>query len=154
MLKKFFVLALCAVFMLAMGCTNYSANSYSGDQVRAAQNVQHGTVTLVNPVDLEEKDGGGLGTVAGGVAGGVIGNLFGAGKGRTLATVAGAALGAGAGYLGGKAATKQKGLEIEVQLDSGKSISIVQAADVVFVPGDRVRVLTSTSDGSARVVKE
>ena len=76
--------------------------------------------------------------------------MFGHGRGRTLATIAGAALGAGAGYAGEKAVTKQNGLEIEVRLESGQILSIVQGADQSFAPGERVRVLRGV-DGTSRV---
>ena len=46
--------------------------------------------------------------------------------------------------------TRQPGLEITVRLDSGRMISVTQAADEPFYRGDRVRLLTS-DDGTARV---
>ena len=93
-----------------------------------------------------------VGTVGGGVVGGVLGNMVGGGRGKTLATIAGAALGAAGGYAGEKALTKQNGLEITVELENGQQLSIVQAADQQFSPGERVRVLRG-SDGSARVTR-
>ena len=83
---------------------------------------------------------------------GVLGNMVGGGRGKTLATIAGAALGAAGGYAGEKALTKQNGLEITVELENGQQLSIVQAADQQFSPGERVRVLRG-SDGSARVTR-
>ncbi|MFR5645440.1 MAG: glycine zipper 2TM domain-containing protein [Bilophila wadsworthia] len=85
-------------------------------------------------------------------SGGVLGNMVGGGRGKTLATIAGAALGAAGGYAGEKALTKQNGLEITVELENGQQLSIVQAADQQFSPGERVRVLRG-SDGSARVTR-
>ena len=82
-----------------------------------------------------------VGTVGGGVVGGVLGNMVGGGRGKTLATIAGAALGAAGGYAGEKALTKQNGLEITVELENGQQLSIVQAADQQFSPGERVREL-------------
>ena len=127
-------------------------NTYSGSQVRSAQTVQYGTVVSVQPVTLEEDRPAVLGTVGGGVVGGVLGNMVGGGRGKTLATIAGAALGAAGGYAGEKALTKQNGLEITVELENGQQLSIVQAADQQFSPGERVRVLRG-SDGSARVTR-
>ena len=103
-------------------------------------------------VTLEEDRPAVLGTVGGGVVGGVLGNMVGGGRGKTLATIAGAALGAAGGYAGEKALTKQNGLEITVELENGQQLSIVQAADQQFSPGERVRVLRG-SDGSARVTR-
>lgn len=154
MLKiKHVAVCMLALAMLSAGCTNYSGNtSYSGSQVRSAQTVQYGTVVSVQPVTLEEDRPAVLGTVGGGVVGGVLGNMVGGGRGKTLATIAGAALGAAGGYAGEKALTKQNGLEITVELENGQQLSIVQAADQQFSPGERVRVLRG-SDGSARVTR-
>lgn len=149
---KYVSVSLLAVVLLAAGCTNYSANTYSGSQVRSAQTVEYGTVESVMPVTLEEDRAPVLGTAAGGVVGGLVGNMFGGGNGRTLATIAGAALGAGAGYAGEKAITKQSGLEIMVRLENGQMLSIVQAADQSFAPGERVRVLRGR-DGTSRVTR-
>ena len=149
MLKyKHVAVCLLVLAMLGAGCTNYSGNAYSGGQVRSAQTVQYGTVVSVQPVTLEEDRPAVVGTVGGGV----LGNMVGGGRGRTLATIAGAALGAAGGYAGEKALTKQNGLEITVELENGQQLSIVQAADQQFSPGERVRVLRG-SDGSARVAR-
>ena len=149
MLKiKHVAVCMLALAMLSAGCTNYSGNTYSGSQVRSAQTVQYGTVVSVQSVTLEEDRPAVLGTVGGGVVGGVLGNMVGGGRGKTLATIAGAALGAA----GEKALTKQNGLEITVELENGQQLSIVQAADQQFSPGERVRVLRG-SDGSARVTR-
>ena len=153
MLKiKHVAVCMLALAMLSAGCTNYSGNTYSDSQVRSAQTVQYGTVVSVQPVTLEEDRPAVLGTVGGGVVGGVLGNMVGGGRGKTLATIAGAALGAAGGYAGEKALTKQNGLEITVELENGQQLSIVQAADQQFSPGERVRVLRG-SDGSARVTR-
>ena len=141
MLKiKHVAVCMLALAMLSAGCTNYSGNTYSGSQVRSAQTVQYGTVVSVQSVTLEEDRPA------------VLGNMVGGGRGKTLATIAGAALGAAGGYAGEKALTKQNGLEITVELENGQQLSIVQAADQQFSPGERVRVLRG-SDGSARVTR-
>ena len=65
----------------------------------------------------------------------------------------GAALGAVLGGLGGAAveetATRNKGVEITVKLDSGRLIAVTQSADETFRVGDRVRVLSG--GGTTRV---
>jgi outer membrane lipoprotein SlyB len=48
--------------------------------------------------------------------------------------------------------TRQRGLEITVLLDNGRTMAVTQAADASFVAGDRVRVLTDRY-GTARVVR-
>ncbi len=142
---------LLSIALLAVtGCTNISGNAYSSGQTRSAQTVQYGTVKSVHEVEVEGGSNGALGAVGGGVAGGVLGNLLGGGSGHTVGAVLGALGGAGLGYAGEKAVTRQTGLEIEVALDNGQIISVVQGNDQPFATGDRVRVLRG-SDGSSRV---
>lgn len=50
----------------------------------------------------------------------------------------------------GMLSPKQMGLEVFVRLDNGADVTVVQAADVAFRPGDRVRVMQG-HDGAARV---
>ena len=50
----------------------------------------------------------------------------------------------------GMLSPKQVGMELLVRLDSGEDMTVVQAADVAFRPGDRVRVMRG-HDGSTRV---
>lgn len=153
MLKiKHVAVCMLALAMLSAGCTNYSGNTYSGSQVRSAQTVQYGTVVSVQPVTLEEDrsrrpwDSGRRRR---------RGRARQYGWWRTREDAGdyrGAALGAAGGYAGEKALTKQNGLEITVELENGQQLSIVQAADQQFSPGERVRVLRG-SDGSARVTR-
>jgi outer membrane lipoprotein SlyB len=69
---------------------------------------------------------------------------------RTVGALAGAIIGGMAGAAAEEGITRQDGLEITVRLDSGRTIAVVQAADVQFRPGDRVRVLYGR-DGTTRV---
>lgn len=133
--------SLLMALLILSGCSNYSGRSYSGAEARTAQTVDYGTVVSVQEVSIEEDNAGTLGTLGGGVVGGVLGSLVGHGRGRTLATLGGALAGAGLGYAGTKAATTQTALEITVRLDSGQEISVVQGKDVMFAPGEKVRVL-------------
>jgi len=75
--------------------------------------------------------------------------------GRGNGSIAGAVLGAVAGCLAGSAVeegvTRQKGLEITVRLDSGRTIAVTQGADEYFRPGERVRVLSE--GGTTRVTR-
>ncbi len=147
----------CVIFLIIMavacsGCANYSGNTYSGNEARSAQVVKHGTVVSVKEVNIEESSGGILGAAGGGVVGGILGNMIGHGRGRTLATLAGALGGVGLGYAAGKAATNKNGLEITVRLDNGQEISVVQGADQTFAPGEAVRILYG-ANGAARVTR-
>jgi len=50
----------------------------------------------------------------------------------------------------GMLSPRQAGVELRVRLDSGADMTVVQAADVAFRPGDRVRVMQG-HDGATRV---
>jgi outer membrane lipoprotein SlyB len=139
------------VFTSFTGCApGRGGTVYTRDQARVTHDVTFGTVRQIDPVTIEGTRSG-MGVLGGALVGGVLGSLVGSGRGRTLATVGGALGGAAVGAGGEEAATRRDALEITVELDNGKLISIVQEPDEVPIrPGDRVRVLTAR-DGSARV---
>ncbi|MDT8444893.1 MAG: hypothetical protein RQ722_11400, partial [Desulfuromonadales bacterium] len=60
---------------------------------------------------------------------------------RGIATAGGAILGGLAGSAIEKGATTVAGLELEVELDNGELILVVQENDGVYRVGDRVRVI-------------
>jgi outer membrane lipoprotein SlyB len=151
MKAKHFITFLAVAALLAGCASSNSSEVYSRDQVRRTQTVRLGTVEFVKNVQIEGTKSA-VGTVGGGVAGGVIGSTMGAGKGAVLATLGGAALGAVGGAVAEEKLTKKAGLEITVKLDGGSSIAVVQEADIPFVVGERVRVLTDPN-GTARVTK-
>jgi outer membrane lipoprotein SlyB len=140
------------VAFVATGCaSSMSGSTYSRDQAQKVQTVHEGEVIMVRQVQIEGTKSG-LGGVAGGLMGSVLGSTIGGGSGKLVAAVAGGIAGAGAGAAIEEGATRQKGLEITVQLDNGETVSIVQAADEKFDEGDMVRVLRRP-DGSARVIQ-
>ncbi len=126
-----------------------SGNVYSRDQARVAHSVYYGTILRVEEVTLEGTNTG-AGTLAGGAMGGALGSAVGGGSGRTIATVGGAILGGIAGTAAEKGMTTQVGVELEVELDNGELLAIVQEKDAIYNVGDRVRVLRD-SRGAARV---
>ncbi|MFP4602490.1 MAG: glycine zipper 2TM domain-containing protein [Halochromatium sp.] len=145
-------LAALTMVTLLSGCAaSMSASDYSREQARSAQNVQSGIVQSVREVRIEGTKSG-IGTLAGGAIGGVLGNQIGAGTGRTLATIGAGLAGAAAGSAVEEGTTRQRGLEVTVRLDNGRTVAVTQAADVSLVPGDRVRVLTDRY-GTARIVR-
>ena len=135
---------------LVTGCaSSRSGKVYSRDQARTAQSVYYGTVLRVEEVTIEGTQSG-VGAVSGGVLGGVVGNAIGGGSGRVIATAAGAVGGMLAGAATEKAVTNKKALEIEVELDDGRLMVVVQEDDSQYVVGDRIRMI-SGSDGTWRV---
>ncbi len=137
---------------LLAGCaSSKSGEVYSRDEARQVMTIQLGVVEFVKEVKVEGSKSG-LGTAGGAIIGGVAGSTIGGGKGSTLAALGGAVLGGIAGNVAEEKLTNFNGLELTVKLDSGKAIATVQANDVMFAVGDRVRVLTTRS-GTTRVEK-
>lgn len=116
-----------------------------------AQQVFFGSITAIRSVNIQGNRLGG--TLIGAGAGGLIGNQIGSGSGRTAATVGGAVVGGAVGSHAGQAMTSRQGLEIDVQLDKGSRISVVQEVNPreSFAPGDRVRVVSG--GGRTRVTQ-
>lgn len=134
------------------GCvSSRSGIIVSRKHARQAQFVENGTVESVKEVMIEGTKTP-VGTAVGGVVGGVLGNQVGSGSGKTVATVLGALAGAAAGTAAEEGLTRKKGLEIVVRKDNGQIIAVVQEADILFAPGDRVRIITA-NDGTTRVSK-
>ncbi len=143
---------LLAMVAFMTGCaSSRSGEVYSRDQARQAQILEYATVVSVKEVTIEGTKTA-LGTAAGGVAGGVLGSTVGGGRGSTVATVIGALAGAAVGTAAEEGATRKPGLEIVVKKDDGPTIVVVQEADVMMAPGDRVKVITA-ADGTTRVSK-
>jgi outer membrane lipoprotein SlyB len=143
------VMVLAGGLMLS-GCpASMSGGAYSRDQARQAQDVQLGYVESVRQVMIEGTKSG-VGTLGGAALGGVAGSTIGQGRGQVAGAIGGAVVGGLVGSAIEENATRQPGLEITVRLDSGRMVSVTQAADQPFYRGDRVRVLTSY-DGTARV---
>lgn len=137
-------------FLLA-GCMaeSQSGKVYTRDQARTSQSVNYGTILRVEPVTIEGTQTG-AGTLAGGAMGGALGSAVGGGSGRVISTVGGAIIGGIAGSATEKGVTKVQGVEIEVELDNGELLVVVQENDAVYKVGDRVRILRD-SKGTTRV---
>lgn len=149
---KCIVCIMTAIMLTMAGCASSSSNVYTDEQTMQAHTVDTGTVASAKAVIIQDSDPPVVGGAIGGVSGGVLGSTIGGGSGQDVATIAGALAGAVIGAaIEHKAGTKN-GLEIVVNLDSGRTIVVVQEADVPMVPGDRVRVLTAP-DGTTRVSK-
>ena len=136
--------------LLLTGCMESRAgNVYTRDQARTSQSVNYGTILRVELVTIEGSQSG-AGTLAGGAMGGVLGSAVGSGSGRAIATVGGAILGGAAGAAAEKGLTTAQGVELEVELDNGELLVVVQENDAVYRVGDRVRVLRDNK-GTTRI---
>ncbi len=150
--KTIIIFLMAVIIAHITGCaSSRSGQVYSRDHARQAQTVENGTIESVKEVQIEGTKTP-IGTAAGGVAGGVVGSTMGGGSGKKIATVIGALAGAAAGSMAEEGITRKPGLEIIVNKDGGQSIVVVQEADVIFAPGDRVRIITA-ADGTTRVSK-
>jgi outer membrane lipoprotein SlyB len=145
------IIAIATLPLLFVSCAQdtLTGDTYSRGEVGSAQTVRTGRITSIRYVKIE--GGTGAGTILGGVAGGILGNQIGSGAGRGVATVAGVGLGAAVGSHAQQAIDSRQGIEIQVRLDGGGSISITQQVNPreSFSQGDRVRVLYN--GGRARV---
>lgn len=141
---KNYRLMLVAISALMLGaCASQSGSSYERSQTRGEQSVRLGVVESVRKVSIEGTKSG-VGAVAGAAVGGLGGSEVGSGKGSTVGAVVGAVLGGVAGNAIENATTRQDGLEITVKLDNGQLIAVTQAADEVFRPGERVRIVSGS----------
>lgn len=145
------VLTVAGLTLLSGCASSLSSDAYTRDSARQMQTVYYGTVQSVRSVRIEGTKTP-IGAGAGAVAGGILGSGVGGGTGRSLATVGGAVLGGVAGSAAEEGITRQRGYEISVRLDNGRDISVVQAADIAFQPGERVRVVEGR-DGTTRVTR-
>ena len=137
-------LILIAIAALMLGaCASQSGSSYERSQTRGEQSVRLGVVVSFRNFTIEGTKSG-VGAVAGAAVGGIGGSSVGGGKGSTVGAVVGAVLGGLAGNAIEDSTTKQAGIEITVKLDNGQLTAITQAADEVFRPGERVRILSGS----------
>jgi len=130
------------VGLLVSGCASgLGSKDYERRQARTVQDVQLGVVEYIREVLLEGTKSG-IGAVAGGAVGGIAGGELGRGRGSAVGSILGAVAGGVAGAAIEEGATRQKGLEITVRLESGRLIAVTQAADEEFKVGERVRILS------------
>ncbi|RME39661.1 MAG: glycine zipper 2TM domain-containing protein [Deltaproteobacteria bacterium] len=149
-LSRLSLLAILLLLLPLAACApSTSGKVYSRDQARVSHSVYYGTILRAEPVTIEGTQTG-AGTLAGGALGGVAGHSIGGGHGQGLATIGGAIAGAIAGSVIEKKATTVPGVELEVELDNGELIVVVQEADDEYKVGDRVRVIKDAR-GTTRV---
>ncbi len=132
--------------------SHYSNNStYKPSQFHQLQTIQYGEITGLNSVPISNKDGT-VATVVGGITGLAIGNLFGSGRGKKAATIVGGLGGALLGNRWAKSRQRQHGVEINIRLDNGSQVSLLQDSGESFRVGQRVKLIQQ-SNGNARVTR-
>jgi outer membrane lipoprotein SlyB len=137
------LLVLIAATALALaGCASSKSGSvYSREDARREATVRQGVVESVRSVMIEGTKSP-VGAVAGGAVGGIGGSQIGHGAGSAAGAVVGAVAGGVLGAAAEEGLTRREGVEITVRLDNGELRAIVQEADEVFKPGERVRLLS------------
>jgi outer membrane lipoprotein SlyB len=148
MRSKLLIILAAAAVTLA-GCpASKSGSVYSRDEARREATVRQGVVESVRHVTIEGTKTP-VGPVAGGAVGGIAGSTIGTGRTAAAGAVVGAVAGGALGATAEEGLTRREGLEITVRLDNGELRAIVQEADEVFKPGERVRLLSVS--GQTRV---
>jgi outer membrane lipoprotein SlyB len=84
--------------------------------------------------------GGAIGIIGGGVAGALLGNQVGGGRGKDIATIAGAAGGAYAGHKVEENLRSTKIWSVKVRLDSGEERTLELDHDPGLASGDLVKI--------------
>ena len=125
---------------IALALPACGGKRYSDGNLRESQAVRYGVVVDVTEVMVEE-DPSLVGPAVGLAAGGLIGSAFGAGTGRTLFILGGAALGADVGGGIDYRTRRYKALQLTMELDNGNILMVVQGYDELFVRGDEVRII-------------
>lgn len=138
--SRWLLLALAAA--LLGGCASgLGGGTYERGEARRTMEVEMATVESVRYVRLEGTKSP-VGTVAGAAVGGIAGSGVGGGSGRSIAMVLGAVAGGMAGSAIEEGVTRERGVEVTVQLDSGRLIAVVQEDQGEnFAPGERVRLV-------------
>lgn len=138
---------------LAGGCTpRVGGSDYAVSGAQGSYDVEYGTVVSFRHVRINDENSGKelIGAGRRGVLGGVLGNAIGGGSGRTIATVVGALGGAALGAAGANNIGNQTGVEVVVRLDSGRTLAVVQGADMTFTPGQHVMVMRGNGHNARR----
>jgi outer membrane lipoprotein SlyB len=98
-----------------------------------------GTVTSTKSYKVKGQ-GTGVGAVTGGILGGVVGHQVGGGRGKDVATVAGAAGGAYLGHQTERNVKASMRYQVVVKLESGQTRTFTYRSPTSYRIGDRIKV--------------
>lgn len=133
-------LALIAAFAAA-GAAPLAAQAAPNHHASASAQCQNcGTVVSTRTYQRAAESASGVGAAGGAVVGGLLGNQIGSGRGRTLATIAGAV---GGGYAGNRVERNMHPVtytEVRVKMANGGHRSFTEQGRPRFANGDHVRV--------------
>lgn len=134
--------------LILLGCANtshLSGDVHSASVSGRVQQVYYGTLISARAVQIQSGDENNtMGFLTGGVLGGMTGNTMGGGSGRRLTTASGAIAGGLTGQTAQARMNRVQGIELEIRLDSGNNIVVVQRQGPSrFSVGQRVAIATS-----------
>ena len=134
---------------LASCAPKLGPNDYSVKGAGEISQNYSGVIVSARPVTINATDPSkpGIGALAGAGTGALAGSLIGQGKTPWIAGGLGALAGGFAGHAIEQKATEQTGMEYEVKLDAGGSITLTQGEPFLAV-GQRVKVIQSARDRS------
>jgi outer membrane lipoprotein SlyB len=138
--------------LLLVGCSHPSGSTYeSGDVGRTIETTQASVVSS-RVVKISGQPNA-VGPVAGGALGAAGSAL--AFQGSGLVAVIGGVLGAGAGYLAQKQMNNREGIEYVLQMDDGRTVTLVQnRADNEAPLPDGTPVLVQVSGQYTRIIAD
>lgn len=135
------LMVVCLTAGLLSACASGpSHRTYPARTVGSALNVHHGEVLAISPITVEGTHDQ-IGTLGGGGVGYSVGRSIGSGSTARIAGAVGAVGGAVAGRAIQKKVTEKTAFELIVELDSGRTVAIVQTDLDSLAEGDQVRVL-------------
>lgn len=133
---------ICAALLAGCATTPPSGSVYRAYQTQNEQVVRTGRVESVRNVTIADPESG-VGTMGGAALGGLAGSNVGRGNGSAAMGIVGAIAGGLLGQRVEASANNRPGFEITVKLDSGELRAVTQAADELFRPGERVRLVSN-----------
>jgi len=143
------LLALVFIASLAGCASSTTGGAYSRGETGQVEEIQFGVVDAVREVQIQGTQSG-IGALSGAVVGGIGGSSIMQGKGSSITSVLGALAGGAGGAAAEEGLTRQKGYEITVRLENGRTIAVVQGGQEQFHRGDHVKLLTGAG-GKTRV---
>ena len=127
------------------GCANTSSQTSTPYYAPSSESnsSSYGVIEAIQLTTTQSNESSGAGAVVGGLVGALVGNQIGSGTGRTVATVAGAVGGAVVGNNVEKNRSQQgqNAYQIQVRMNNGERINVVQDSVGDLRVGNRVRVI-------------
>ncbi len=142
-----FIGALLLIATAALGgCANTGSQTstpYYAPSSSESNSNTYGVIEAIQLTTTQSGESSGAGAVVGGLVGALVGNQIGSGTGRTAATVAGVVGGAVVGNNVEKNRNQQgqNAYQIQVRMNNGERINVVQDSVGDLRVGNRVRVI-------------